>query len=380
MSTSVARFAIEPDPIFARQSIAMKIAVVAHLKYPIAEPFAGGLEAHTFALVAGLERAGHDVALFAAAGSAATDLRSVCAPTGALAPEVADRHEALAYRAVLDALCTEAFDIVHFNALHFLPIDDAARLPAPMVAVLHCPPFPPLARAMNAAPRNVTLVSVSPSLSAQWPDLPREPIVVDNGVDLERFRFAAHRAAPDFALWCGRIVPEKGLHLAIDAARAAGVALRICGPIVDRDYWTTEIAGRLGSDAVYLGHVSHDMVAALLGRASVLVCTPCWEEPFGLVVVEALACGTPVAGFARGALVDILDATCGALAAPGDVAALALAIVTALSLDRHACRARAELFGTDLMIDRYVALYRTLVVAAEEASRCDTLLDELDAG
>ena len=117
----------------------------------------------------------------------------------------------------------------------------------------------------------------------------------------------------------------------------------------------------------------------MLARASVLVCTPCWEEPFGLVVVEALACGTPVAGFARGALTDILDGKCSVLAAPNDVAGLAQAIVSALSLDRLACRARAEFFGNDLMIARYVALYRTLIFADEEAHRRDSLLDDADA-
>lgn len=358
----------------------MRIAIVAHLKYPIVEPFAGGLEAHTADLVSGLERDGHDVVLFAAAGTRARHLRTMCAPTGDLAADVADCSEATAYAAVVEALRSEAFDIVHFNALHFLPIDAAENIPAPMVAVLHCPPFARFQRAINAASRNVTLVSVSSTLSLQWPDLPREPIVVDNGVDLARFRFNATRADPEFALWCGRILPEKGLHLAIDAAREAGVLLNICGPVVDRHYWLKEVEPRLGPEAVYLGHLTHEALAAMLARASVLVCTPCWEEPFGLVVVEALACGTPVAGFARGALIDILDAGCGVLAAPDDVDGLAMAIRSALLLDRHACRARAELFGNDLMIARYVALYRTLIVAGEEARRRDSLLDDADVG
>ena len=136
----------------------------------------------------------------------------------------------------------------------------------------------------------------------------------------------------------------------------------------------------MGVQAVYLGHLTHEAIAAMLALASVFVCTPCWEEPFGLVVIEALACGTPVAGFARGALTDILDAECSVLAAPNDVVGLALAIRSALSLDRRAGRARAECFGNDLMIARYVALYRTLIFANEEARRHDNLLDDADAG
>lgn len=357
----------------------MRIAVVAHLKYPIVEPFAGGLEAHTSALMSGLEREGHEAVLFAAAGSVAKDLRAICAPTGASAPETANICEGDAYRRIMAVLRSERFDVVHFNALHFLPIEAAASISAPMVAVLHCPPFEPLEQAMNAAPRNVTLVSVSKRLISQWPKLPREPLVIDNGVDLDIFKDGSAPRSPVFAAWCGRIVPEKGLHLAIEAVREAGMTLRICGPIADVSYWKSEVAPRLGPDVVYLGHLSHEGVATLLAQACVFVCTPCWDEPFGLVVVEALACGTPVAGFARGALVDILDDSSGVLGAAGNVAELAKAIRAARVLNPRACRRRAEIFGANLMVARYLALYRTLTVAAKQTTCSDRLPDSADA-
>ena len=144
--------------------------------------------------------------------------------------------------------------------------------------------------------------------------------------------------------------------------------------MIDLAYWDDEIAPRLGDRAAYLGHLEQDEISAMLGRASVLVCTPRWEEPFGLVVAEALACGTPVAGFARGALPDILDVSCGALAPADDVAALAGAITTCLTLDRTACRARAVLFDADTMIARYEALYRRVIGDhdGDRASRVDT--------
>ncbi len=180
-----------------------------------------------------------------------------------------------------------------------------------------------------------------------------------NGIDLERFAF---RPAPDtdaYLVWYGRIVPEKGLHLAIDAASQIGLPLRIAGPILDEAYFRNEIAPLLGPSACHVGHLAHRELARLIGGARAFLCTPLWDEPYGLVVAEALACGVPVAAFARGAIPEILDASCGVLAEPDDVASLAKAGLAALTLDRHACRDRAErVCDADHMIDAYEAHYQ----------------------
>jgi glycosyltransferase involved in cell wall biosynthesis len=163
-------------------------------------------------------------------------------------------------------------------------------------------------------------------------------------------------------MWCGRIVPEKGLEFAIDAARLADIPLRIAGPIADPIYFREVIEPRLHAGTRYLGHLSHSRLAEAIGCASVFLCTPLWEEPYGLVVAEALACGTPVAAFARGAIPELLDSTCGVLAAPGDVASLGDAAKAAQRLDRRACRARAEAVGdAERMLDGYENLYRSCV-------------------
>ena len=360
----------------------MKIAVIAHLKYPIAEPFFGGLEMHTHLVVAKLAARGHDVTLFAAKGSRAAGLETVVAPTALMDMDPfieadIDRLEHDAYAKIIARLRTGSFDIIHCNALHYLPLRHAAALATPMVAVLHTPPFDPLEAAVIACAGSVAFVAVSGALAAQWPsNIPAT--IIENGIDLARFRFGPEADTDRFAFWFGRIVPEKGLHLAIDAARAADLPLRIAGPMIDLAYWEAEIAPRLGDRATYLGHLEQDEIAAMLGRASVLVCTPRWEEPFGLVVAESLACGTPVASFARGALPDIIDATCGALAPADDVGALAGAIETCLSLDRTACRARAALFDADRMIARYEALYRQVIAGDAAASAGRELIDDAD--
>jgi glycosyltransferase involved in cell wall biosynthesis len=143
--------------------------------------------------------------------------------------------------------------------------------------------------------------------------------------------------------------------------RAVGLPLRIAGPRSNPAYYSERILPRLGDDVTYVGHLAHRDLAKLIGGASVALCTPCWEEPYGLVVAEALACGTPVAAFRRGGIPAIVDETCGALAEPDDVTSLAAAIRAALTIDRAACRRRAEAHcNAHRMVDCYEQLYRRL--------------------
>ena len=140
------------------------------------------------------------------------------------------------------------------------------------------------------------------------------------------------------------------------------------GPISDPGYYAREISPRLGDDARYVGHLDHRALAALVGGAVAALCTPRWEEPFGLVVAEALACGTPVAAFARGGIPEILDETCGVLARPDDSAALAEAAIAASRLSRRAVRHHAErTCDIGCMVVSYERLYRDVV--AERAAR-----------
>jgi glycosyltransferase involved in cell wall biosynthesis len=187
--------------------------------------------------------------------------------------------------------------------------------------------------------------------------------VIPNGISLETWRYR-RRPRRGGAVWSGRIVPEKGLHLAVEAARGAGMPLTIAGPVQDREYFERCLEGA-GSEIEYVGHLESAALATLVGDAEVALVTPCWEEPFGLVAIEALACGTPVAAFARGALPEILDRRTGALARPGDAGDLARAIAVARALPRSACRRRAERrFSLEAMTDRYLAAYRSLLAGA----------------
>ncbi len=354
----------------------MKIAVLAHLKYPIGQPYAGGLEMHTHLLTVALKRLGHDVTLFASRGSdPALGPVMLCDPTGdaLLDPEreeAIDRAEHEAYRRMMDMVAAGGFDLVHNNALHALPLQESGRLGLPWVTVLHTPPFEALVRGIVKADPDMAFLAVSPSLAQEWATLVPDAQVVDNGVDLSNFAFNAAADASPYAFWSGRIVPEKGLHLAIDAARAASLPLVFAGPKLNPAYWDAEIAPRLGPDLTHLGHLSHRDLAHALGRARVAIVSPRWEEPFGLVVAEALACGTPVAAFRRGAMPDILDAQCGRLADPDDAQDLSLAIREAARLSRRACRDRAEaLYDATAMTARYLEAYEAVMARCAERAR-----------
>lgn len=354
----------------------LRIAIIAHLKHPIREPFAGGLETHTHLLARGLRKRDHDVTVFASTRSdKALGLEAICDETAleevgvAEATDVAFFREHHAYLRLMTDLASRDFDIIHNNALHYLPVAMADTVATPMVTTLHTPPFCWLESGVRLcrSPR-ATFVAVSEALRQLWkPIAPIEGVVL-NGIDLDRFAFRAEPDPQPYLVWSGRIVPEKGLHFAMDAARIAGAQLRIAGPISNPDYFAAEIAPRLGPDAIHLGHLEHDRLAAVIGGARAFLFTPCWEEPYGLVAAEALACGTPVAAFARGAIAEIVDRTCGVLARPDHAESLAEAAIAAQRLDRRACRDRAERHcDVDVMIDVYERLYSRLAAAHDRA-------------
>jgi glycosyltransferase involved in cell wall biosynthesis len=189
--------------------------------------------------------------------------------------------------------------------------------------------------------------------------------VIRNGVDLDVWS-PGPGGGP--AIWFGRLVPEKGAHLAIQAARAGGLELDIAGPIAHRGYFEDRIRPHLGSRIRYLGHLDRIALARRVGSASVTLVTPRWDEPYGLVAAESLACGTPVAGFDRGGVAEVLDPECGVLVAADDVPGLADAALRARSLSRASARARAVGHcSLARMIDGYERLYARVAATGHVA-------------
>jgi glycosyltransferase involved in cell wall biosynthesis len=348
----------------------LRIALIASARYPIKEPFAGGLEAHTWALAHTLGARGHKVTLFAGPGSdpalgarelpVRTPVISARARADVSMTSAAWLAEHHAYLQLMVELATApAFDVVHNNSLHYLPIAMAEAVPIPIVTTFHTPPTPWLESAIQVTPgRPVTFTAVSEHTARAWSHIVDVPHVVQNGVDMHRWRPGTGGGPP---VWFGRMVPEKGPHLAIQAARIAGHPLRLAGPVSDPDYYETQVRPLLGHGIEHLGHLTRTELVKLVGGASVTLVTPCWDEPYGLTVAESLACGTPVCGFARGALPEVLTRDCGRLVPPGDVEALATALDETAGLSRAAARERAERHcSQEVMVDGYESLYREL--------------------
>lgn len=355
----------------------LRIAVVGPSRFGIAEPFAGGLEAHTATLALALTAAGHIVTVFA---GPATDPRPASVAVVPVVANVLDlspdqrrdidnspawlASERAGYERAIERIACGGFDVVHNLSLHAAPIAGAARAGCPVVHTLHTPPLPTLVEA-HRRHSGLPVAAVSASLGRSWGDIATD--VITNGVDTRRWR-PLRRRRPTRAgacVWVGRIVPEKGPHHAIDAARRARRSLVLAGPVLDTRYYRAEVLPRLGPDAVHVGHLDSARLRRLCAEAAVGIVTPCWEEPFGLVVAEFLACGTPVAAFARGAMAEIVTPLVGALAPPDDTDALAAAITRAAALDRRACRAHAvACLSAASMAQRYLDLYRSTRGAA----------------
>ena len=359
----------------------MRIALIASNQFPIRQPFAGGLEAHVWHLARALTLAGHQVSLFAAPDSdpsidcAALRVRTLELSAAASADSsmpgavfMADHHAYLTLMLRLARRGADEFDVIHNHSLHHLPVAMAPMLTTPMLCTLHTPPTPWLESAISAtAGSGARFAAVSAFTAKSWRHLLSDVTVVRNGVDGGRWPLGP--GGPEL-VWFGRITPEKGPHLAIAAARRAGLRLVLAGPISDRAYFTRDVQPALGGGVRYAGHLAHRELARLVGTSAAALVTPQWDEPYGLVVAEAMMCGTPVVAFARGGIPEIVDTRGGRLVPTGDVTAMAAAIPQALTMSRrdvHTVAARR--CSAAAMVTDYLDIYRTMI---DDSGRTDT--------
>lgn len=345
----------------------MRIAVLAHVRQPIAEPFMGGMEAHSWHLATGLAARGHEITLFASGDS---DPRLRLDPVleehyertfpwaehKGSAPLIA--HVDAGYGAACGRLAAGGYEVVHNNSLHRFPLRLPRDAGIPVVTSLHVPPFPALHGFVrdSTGPGHRLTVTSGAQLRAWWPGgAPPEVSVLHNGIDPDAWPY--RERGDGGAVWVGRIAPNKGTHLAICAARIAGIPLTLFGVVEDLQYWEAQVRPLLGGSVRYAGHLDARRLAAEVGCASLLLFTPCWDEPFGLVAIEAMSCGLPVASTDMGAAREVI-AEAGVFANPDDATGLAQAIPLALAIPREIPRQRVlNLFSREIWLRRCEDLY-----------------------
>lgn len=333
----------------------------------VAFPFApvnadpvGGAEQVLSALDLALVEAGWRSVVVACEGSEpAGELIAVALPHG----EIDDAGRALTHAAVgavvREVVAREPVDLIHLHGIDFA---DYMPDPGPPVLVsLHLPlSFYP-DHALSPQRPDTHLLPVSRAQAAAAP--PGTPLLphIENGVELDYPEVPRH----DYALALGRIDPDKGFHLALDAARLAGVPLRLAGEVfpyaAHRAYFEAEIAPRLDEARCWVGPLAGAAKRKALAAARCVLIPSLAPETSSLVAREALAAGTPVIAFRTGALIEVVeDGVTGFLV--DDVEGMAQAIGLAEGIDPAACRrAAAERFSRRIMTDAYLALYRRLI-------------------
>ncbi len=250
-------------------------------------------------------------------------------------------------------------DVVHDHSLAG-PLMARGRT-MPTVVTAHGPVNGEMGQYYRGLGDSIQLVAVSDAQRRLSPDL-NWVGTVHNAVRVERFPFRENK--DDYALFLGRACVEKGIPQAIEAARRAGIPLKIaakCREPEEKAYFDRVIEPLLGPDIEWLGEADRARKVELLQSARCLVFPVCWEEPFGIVMVEAMACGTPVVGFRRGSVPEVVThGRTGYVC--DDVETLAQAIRKTDELSPHACRREAELrFDVDMMADRYARIYQSVL-------------------
>lgn len=337
----------------------MRIAVIAPPWTPIPPPLYGGIELIIDKLAFGYQKAGHDITLFATGDSTCPVPResvydSPAEPIGSIIPEF--RHIIHSYERV-DA---GGFDVVHDHTVAG-SLYGGRSSEVPVVTTLHGPFDEDLTPLYEQFARRATLVAIS---DAQRRSAPHVPVaeVIHHGLEPDEFPY---RAEPGrHCLFLGRMTPEKGAHRAIEVAQRAGLPLKIAAKMREaheKAYFAEHVEPHLGDDIEWLGEVSQDEKLDLLSHAIALLFPIKWAEPFGLVMLEAVACGTPVLAFPSGAAPEVVaDGRTGFLCSNETEMVEALSRIG--TIDRAECRRSLETdFSAGRMVERYCELFERVI-------------------
>jgi len=337
----------------------VRIAQVATVGYPVRRDTGGSIECVVWNLAEELVALGHEVTVFCTADSQTSGRRVSILEAGYVSkdPPIGDWLACEWMNLCAAAGRAQEFDVLHSHAyLYGLPLSRLAG--RPFVHTTHLLTFRDNYELVRRHPEgHVTAIS-----AYQWKTFPDVPLLttVHHGLDPALFPFVARPGS--YLCFLGRLIPSKGPALAVELARQVGVPLVLAGERTE--YFTTAIEPLVdGSLVRYAGPVYGAAKAALLAGAAALVYPVEVPEPFGLVMIEAMLCGTPVAALERGAVPEIVEpGITGDYAA--DISSLARLLPQVLRLDRQQIRARAEKrFSARRMAEEYLAAYEQIVTA-----------------
>jgi glycosyltransferase involved in cell wall biosynthesis len=366
--------ALSVDQITAppeRKERALKVALLAPPWIPVPPPAYGGIEAVVALLCEELVASGHDITLFAAPGSRSP--AHVSSPLGGAHPNeigaslYESDHVSCAYDEI-EQVGREGrpFDLVHDHS-GFTAVALANRVAVPVVHTVHGPFNEATRPFYQRHAHKVDIVALSATQADSAPSGVRVGDVVPNPIRVEDWPFRGEK--DDYLLWMGRMDPVKGAHRAITAAEASGHRLILAGPVQpgQEQYFREEIEPHLdGHKITFLGEVGGTERKQLFARARALLMPIRWAEPFGMVMVEALACGTPVIAFPEGAAGEIvIDGENGLHVS--DEQAMAEATRSLTMIDPARCRASVvSRYHPQIVAQAYEAVYRRAIRAATQ--------------
>jgi glycosyltransferase involved in cell wall biosynthesis len=358
----------------------MRIAQIAPLTEAVPPARYGGTERVVSWITEELVARGHDVTLFASGDS------MTAATLEPMWPRALRRDRSVLDPIALHMLMLERvrqraheFDCLHFH-LDYYPFSLFSRQPTPFVTTLHgrldLPEHQPVFRTFSSIP----VVSIS---DAQRSPLPHAGWVrtVHHGMPLELL--TPRPQVPRYLAFLGRIAPEKRVDAAIRIARVAGLPLRIAAKVdqADREYFERDIRTLLDQPGVeYCGEITDGEKAEFLSGSIALLMPLDWREPFGLVMIEAMACGTPVIAYRRGSVPEVVEDGISGFVVDDEASAVA-AIARLPLLSRETTRRRfEERFSVGRMVDEYLDVYRSLIEGRVAQLRHDRLADLAAAG
>jgi glycosyltransferase involved in cell wall biosynthesis len=330
----------------------VRIAQIAPVWVPVPPPAYGGIELVVSLLADGLTERGHEVTLFAAPGSESKarivspipEQRDLVDSGTDITDEIV--HALPAYKA------SDDFDVIHDHSGLGTALAAARTGPPPVVHTLHGPWTDASRRFYAAVSPPVHLIAISQAQKADNPDLSYAG-VVHNGVDVDVFPWSKEKE--DFLVFLGRCNAEKGPEVAVEVAKRAGMQLVLMmkrNEPMEIEHWEKEVEPRLTGNEDLRWDVGHDEKVDVLRRAKATLMPMQWPEPFGLVMIESMACGTPVIATPRGAAPEIiLDGKTGILAP--DIHGMAAAVERLDDLSPADCRDHVvENFSADALVTK----------------------------